>query len=261
MAIESMEETMTSPLRSPLHDVEDPALNSDAIVHRQEETGDPPPFLPGTPETEAKAAVKSSSKSNAATQSENSRAVTWILRNRWRAKAVRRASLAARVAAAMFCLLSFSVMAADKGRGWASDSFNRYKEYRYCVSVNVIGFVYAGFQAYSEVNRRIGDEEIIRRPLGDYFDFAMDQLLIPDTGVPTGLCIIIGEFQRRILGEKLGERSVSEDDLRLGGGVFLSFPFIRTQFAHFCIQALQPRNLNDWGCNIMPVFTRLCKRI
>ncbi|KAK8966243.1 CASP-like protein [Platanthera guangdongensis] len=158
-----MEETMTSPLRSPLHDVEDPTLNSDAIVHRQEETGDPPPFLPGTPEIKAKAAVKSSSKSNAAFQSENSRVVTWILRNQWSAKAVRRASLADRAAATMFCLLSFSVMAADKGRGWASDSFNRYKEYRYCVSVNVIGFVYAGFQAYSEVNRRICDEEIIRQ--------------------------------------------------------------------------------------------------
>ncbi|KAE8717349.1 CASP-like protein 4A3 [Hibiscus syriacus] len=33
--------------------------------------------------------------------------------------------------------------------GWSGDSFDRYKEYRYCLSVTVIGFAYAGFQAYA----------------------------------------------------------------------------------------------------------------
>ncbi|KAH6801319.1 hypothetical protein C2S52_001783 [Perilla frutescens var. hirtella] len=40
------------------------------------------------------------------------------------------------------------VMAADKTEGWSGDSFDRYIEYRFCLAVNVIGFVYSGFQAF-----------------------------------------------------------------------------------------------------------------
>ncbi|KAF6175856.1 hypothetical protein GIB67_003344 [Kingdonia uniflora] len=43
---------------------------------------------------------------------------------------VNRAALSFRVLEVVFCLISFSVMAADKTQGWAGDSFNRYKEYR-----------------------------------------------------------------------------------------------------------------------------------
>lgn len=35
--------------------------------------------------------------------------------------------------AAALCLISFSVMAADKDRGWTTDAFNSYKEYRWVV--------------------------------------------------------------------------------------------------------------------------------
>ncbi|KAK8599648.1 hypothetical protein V6N13_077560 [Hibiscus sabdariffa] len=58
------------------------------------------------------------------------------------------AALGFRLSEIIVCLISFSVMAADKTQGWSGDSYDRYKEYRYCLSVNVIGFVYAGFQAY-----------------------------------------------------------------------------------------------------------------
>ncbi|KAK8981404.1 hypothetical protein V6N11_027826 [Hibiscus sabdariffa] len=58
------------------------------------------------------------------------------------------AALGFRLCEIIVCLISFSVMAADKTQGWSGDSYDRYKEYRYCLSVNVIGFVYAGFQAY-----------------------------------------------------------------------------------------------------------------
>ncbi|KAL2951769.1 hypothetical protein AAZX31_19G072300 [Glycine max] len=43
------------------------------------------------------------------------------------------------------CLILFLVIAADKTHGWSGDSFDRYKEYRYCLSVNVTTFVYATF--------------------------------------------------------------------------------------------------------------------
>ncbi|ONK81322.1 uncharacterized protein A4U43_C01F27800 [Asparagus officinalis] len=77
----------------------------------------------------------------------------------------------------VLCLISFSVMAADKNRGWTLDSFDRYNEYRYCLSVNVIGFLYAGFQAFAELHHRVNKRNIITKPLGFYFDFAMDQIL------------------------------------------------------------------------------------
>lgn len=49
---------------------------------------------------------------------------------------------------------------------------------RYCVTVNVIGFLYSGFQAIAEVHHRINQKHIISKPLGFYFDFAMDQVSI-----------------------------------------------------------------------------------
>ncbi|KAL5186285.1 CASP-like protein 4A3 [Glycine soja] len=38
-----------------------------------------------------------------------------------------------RLSEVVLCLISFSVMAADKTRGWSGDSFDRYKEYRFKV--------------------------------------------------------------------------------------------------------------------------------
>jgi hypothetical protein len=43
---------------------------------------------------------------------------------------LRRAELGFRVSAAVFCLISLSVMAADTTPGWSGDSFRRYTEYR-----------------------------------------------------------------------------------------------------------------------------------
>ncbi|URD97858.1 hypothetical protein MUK42_32012 [Musa troglodytarum] len=42
-----------------------------------------------------------------------------------------RAEAALRAAAVVLCMISFSVMASDKTEGWAGDSFDRYKEFRY----------------------------------------------------------------------------------------------------------------------------------
>lgn len=53
-----------------------------------------------------------------------------ILRSAKRRKLVKRAALGFRIFGFLFCLVSFSVMAADRNQGWALDSFEHYKEFR-----------------------------------------------------------------------------------------------------------------------------------
>lgn len=60
-----------------------------------------------------------------------SRVASSTKRRSRREEMVRKAALGFRVLGIVFCLISFSVMAADKTQGWAGDSFERYKEYRY----------------------------------------------------------------------------------------------------------------------------------
>lgn len=88
-----------------------------------------------------------------------------------------KASLGFRVLGLIFCLVSFAVMAADKTQGWAGDSFDRYKEYRYCISITVIGFVYSGFQAFIQAQLLVNGKQFIQHPIRFYFDFSMDQIL------------------------------------------------------------------------------------
>ncbi|KHN34308.1 CASP-like protein [Glycine soja] len=73
------------------------------------------------------------------------------------------------------CLILFLVIAADKTHGWSGDSFDRYKEYRYCLSVNVIAFVYAAFQAGDLAYQVVTGRRIINHHLRYHFDFFMDQ--------------------------------------------------------------------------------------
>lgn len=44
---------------------------------------------------------------------------------------VRKVALGFRLCEVAVCLISFSVMAANKTQGWSGDSYDRYKEYRY----------------------------------------------------------------------------------------------------------------------------------
>ncbi|KAJ6339825.1 hypothetical protein OIU77_007715 [Salix suchowensis] len=83
-----------------------------------------------------------------------------------------------RLSEIVLCLISFSVMAADKTKGWSGDSFDRYKEYRYCLAVNVIGFVYAGFQAYDLSYHIATGKHVIRHHLRYRFNLFMDQVTI-----------------------------------------------------------------------------------
>ncbi|KAK4756281.1 hypothetical protein SAY87_006408 [Trapa incisa] len=88
-----------------------------------------------------------------------------------------RATLWARVLEAAICTSSFAVMAADKTEGWSGDSFDRYREYRFCLSVNVIGLLYSGFQVYTWVYHLMTGKHLIKSHLRHHIDFSMDQIL------------------------------------------------------------------------------------
>lgn len=102
-----------------------------------------------------------------------------ILRRAEREKMVRKAALGFRVFGILFCLVSFAVMAADRNQGWALDSFDHYREFRYCMSVNVIGFVYSGAQALDMSYNLATGKYIVhhQQKLRHYFDFAADQMI------------------------------------------------------------------------------------
>lgn len=53
-----------------------------------------------------------------------------LLRSKKESK-LNKALLGLRIAASVLCLASFSVLAADREKGWALDSFYVYKEFRY----------------------------------------------------------------------------------------------------------------------------------
>ncbi|EEF44877.1 CASP-like protein 4A1 [Ricinus communis] len=88
----------------------------------------------------------------------------------------RRALLGCRVFGFLFCLASFSIMAADKNQGWAIDSFYRYREFRYCMSVTIIAFVYSGLQAYSLAYSLVTGR-FDKANLRCLLDFSLDQIL------------------------------------------------------------------------------------
>ncbi|CAI0549625.1 unnamed protein product [Linum tenue] len=102
-------------------------------------------------------------------------AVGSILRRSGKEDMVRLAELCFRIGELVLCLISFSVMAADKTQGWSGDSFDRYKEYRYCLSVNVIGFAYSAFQAYDLGYYMGTGKHVIRHHLRWHFNFFIDQ--------------------------------------------------------------------------------------
>ncbi|GFP79934.1 CASP-like protein 4a3 [Phtheirospermum japonicum] len=89
--------------------------------------------------------------------------------------AISKMALGFRVFEAIACLVSFSVMAADRTQGWSGDSFDRYIEYRYCVAVNVIGFVYSCFQAFDLAYHLATGKQVVAYHLRYHFDFTMDQ--------------------------------------------------------------------------------------
>uniref|UniRef100_A0A2N9IZY7 CASP-like protein n=1 Tax=Fagus sylvatica TaxID=28930 RepID=A0A2N9IZY7_FAGSY len=73
---------------------------------------------------------------------------------------VKRAALGFRISEIVLSLISFSVMAADKTQGWSGDSFDRYKEYRVDVMVELICWqvlAYLLISASSSAATRVDD--------------------------------------------------------------------------------------------------------
>lgn len=92
---------------------------------------------------------------------------------------VNRLALGLRLCGFIFCLVSFAVMAANKYKGWSLDSFDRYTEFRYCMSLNVIGFVYSGCQAIDLVYHLSTGKYVLQRDkLRCFFDFFSDQMTL-----------------------------------------------------------------------------------
>lgn len=89
----------------------------------------------------------------------------------------RKVLLGSRIFAFLFCLISFSIMAADKNQGWALDSFHHYKEFRYCMTVNVLGSLYSGLQAYDLAYPLIPGRYVTWNQLRYVLDFSIDQIL------------------------------------------------------------------------------------
>ncbi|KAG2326966.1 hypothetical protein Bca4012_035873 [Brassica carinata] len=87
------------------------------------------------------------------------------------------AALGFRVSEVILCVISFSIMAADKTQGWSGDSYDRYKEYRYCLAVNIIAFVYSAFEACDAALYIVKDTYMLNCGFHDIFVFSMDQLL------------------------------------------------------------------------------------
>ncbi|KAG6686582.1 hypothetical protein I3842_11G027300 [Carya illinoinensis] len=103
--------------------------------------------------------------------------VASILKRSKSEEMLKMAALGFRLSEFVLCLISFAVMAADKTQGWSGDSFDRYKEYRYCLSINVIAFVYSSFQAYDLTYHLVTGNYMIRHYLRRHFVFFMDQVL------------------------------------------------------------------------------------
>lgn len=96
--------------------------------------------------------------------------------SKW-ASFVRKALLGFRVTAFVSCLVSFSVMVADRDKGWARDSFYKYKEFRFCLAANVIGFVYSAFMICDLVYLLSTSIRRSRHNLRHFLEFALDQMI------------------------------------------------------------------------------------
>lgn len=99
------------------------------------------------------------------------------LRKSERQKAMKKGALSFRVFGFVLCLASFSLMVANRKQGWAMDSFELYREFRYSVSVNAMGFVYSGAQAIDLIYHSATGKNVFQHPFRSLFDFLVDQVI------------------------------------------------------------------------------------
>ncbi|KAL9323323.1 hypothetical protein ACSQ67_008180 [Phaseolus vulgaris] len=113
--------------------------------------------------------------------------------------------LSLRIAAFVFCMIAFSVLASDRREklheaspNWIGSDYESnwvvshdeasslqdfqihwyyLQEFKYCFSVNVIGFVYSALQIFDLVKYFITKRHTVNPKLRGYFNFAMDQVM------------------------------------------------------------------------------------
>ncbi|KAJ0258964.1 CASP-like protein 4A3 [Hirschfeldia incana] len=134
-------------------------------------------FVPPPPVATRKSARVGSGRRSGGGGGQRSGAVLAILKRSKREEIVKYSALGFRLSEVVLALISFSVMAADKTKGWSGDSFDRYKEYRFCLSVNVVAFVYSAFQACDLAYHIVREKHFINHHLRPLFVFILDQVL------------------------------------------------------------------------------------
>eukprot|EP01018_Ginkgo_biloba_P026653 Gb_39802 [translate_table: standard] len=98
---------------------------------------------------------------------------TSILRQQ-RENSMRIANFVLRCAALLFSFLSFVIMAANKQNN-PTMKFDDYEEYRYCLSIGVLAFVYSAFQLFKAIYDIVIGYTIIPEIVSSYMDFICDQ--------------------------------------------------------------------------------------
>ncbi|CAN0890294.1 CASP-like protein 4A3 [Linum grandiflorum] len=175
-----------SPLRSfsPLNSPENPPVDdSKAVVAvskvTHHTTAPPPPSSksapPPPPGTAVNRVVWEEVPQSARKVEPDPEGVGSARRRSGKVEKLRLAELCFRIGELSLCLISFSIMAANKTKGWSGDSFNRYKEYIYCLAVNVIGFAYSTFQAFDMGYYMGTGKHIIRSHRRWHVNFFFDQ--------------------------------------------------------------------------------------
>lgn len=100
-----------------------------------------------------------------------------ILRRSRREQLVEKAAFGFRVIGVLVSFMSVAVMAANRKQGFAKDSFHHYKEFRYCIIVNLIACVYSVAQALHLGYQLVTGRCISLQHLRHCFDFSIDQMV------------------------------------------------------------------------------------
>ncbi|GAU48981.1 hypothetical protein TSUD_245730 [Trifolium subterraneum] len=169
-----------------------------------------------------------------------------------------KAALGFRLCEVVVCLISFSVMAANKTQGWSGDSYDRYKEYRYCLSVNVVGFAYSALQAFDLAYQLVSEKHMISHHLRYHFQFIMDQA---SCGISSDISIILCSHTGGRLAIELGERRVHRDGYCFGWNVFPSFFCFCYELTNLWLHPLYPPQLRVNFFSFFSVVTKCIPEI
>lgn len=101
--------------------------------------------------------------------------VSSIIRRWQREDLLKKGSLVLRASALVFSLISLIVMGSNKHGDWRN--FDNYEEYRYCLAIAILAFLYTGVQVSREIYQILTRKDIISARLSAYVGFAGDQIV------------------------------------------------------------------------------------